>query len=154
MQVAVSPVSGIVDGVDGASSTVRFVIRTTDDHEVRAPVPGVVKRVDGEGGVFRGELWTVPSPKTERIIFEIGDVEFALEVGKPKYVTDTIRVDAKVGDRVERGQVVAEILIGSRAEMSVDGAFGWHDVVVERGDAVVAGVTPVFRQVQTPAELL
>lgn len=146
MQVAVSPVTGIVDDVGDASSTVRFVIRTTDDNEVRAPVPGVVKRV------FRGEI--LPSPKTERVAFEIGDVEFALEVGKPKYVTDTIRVDAKVGDRVERGQVVAEILIGSRAKMSVGGAFGWHDVVVERGDAVVAGVTPVFRQVSTPVEFL
>lgn len=139
----VSPVSGFVDRVDEFGN-VLFVIRTTDDHEVRAPVSGEVTRIEGEGGVFEGDRWTVQAPKTERLTFEIGGIEFKLEVGKPRYVTDTVRVDAKVGDVVERGHLVAEILLGSRAEL-VAPSDPYFEVLVRPGDSVRAGETAVYK---------
>lgn len=139
-----SPVTGLVDGI-GESGNVRFLIRADDDHAVRAPRAGRVQRIATEEGTFEGERWTVPEPKTARITFTIADVTFQLEVGKPQYITNAIDVFVREGDTRARGARIAQIILGSRAE--IFGPAGTWKVLVRAGDKVRAGETKIYERV-------
>ena len=85
-------------------------------------------------------------PPTTTQISELNDpwmfTEFWLEVGKPKYVTDRVRLDIDTDDRVEAGDKIGEILLGSLSEIHFSDQFV-IEPAVQPGDWVVGGETIV-----------
>ena len=97
---------------------IQILIDVEDPHEVYAPIDGYIKDIQFIEGKFHEKVFEVEVLKTGKAIISLeGDVEmhFTLEVGKPRYVTNRIRIDKKIGDYVRQGELIGEILLGSLA---------------------------------------
>ena len=146
----VAPTSGVVEEVspeiEGPGGLVAIYIAPEDDHTIYAPLGGIVRRIWSERGRFVAEALTVvyeaPVTKTEQLHFEIGDdetlIKFYVEVGKPHYVTDSVALLVEPGWRVDMGQPIGEILLGSRAVIYVPNA---QALRVQIGDRLIGGTT-------------
>ena len=100
---------------------IRIYIDREDNHEIYAPATGKITNISEEYGKFKtvfpylnAKEFKSDDMHTGRIYFfmSIG-ICFAIEVGKPQYITDTVSLDIEEGDRIEVGEKIGEILIGS-----------------------------------------
>jgi hypothetical protein len=144
-QSIVSPVSGRISKV-GADS-IRIYISPNDDHRVFAPIGGRVARVDVHQGRWKRKVFEANVDKIAQTRIFIKDsslsqhVSFWLEVGYPKYITNRVRIDhgGKVGDVLEQGEQMGEIVLGSLAEVQFNGLS--HVNVFQVGAKVTGGET-------------
>jgi phosphatidylserine decarboxylase len=140
------PETGFVSPADGRVSVLReegdrvrvgVFMNVTDVHVNRAPVGGRVASVEHVPG---GHLpaFTKASERNERVHLVCGDCEVTLIAGT---VARRIWPYVARGDRVERGDRIAHVTFGSRADVLLPATVSMTDVHVETGDRVRAGET-------------
>lgn len=146
-----SPVNGKIRKVEkGSPRYITIYIPVEANHDVHAPVTGTIESMDREKGSIRRSSATVSTFQAES--GEIGrltigiltpdgtHVSFFLEVGKPVYVTDRIRINRGLGDKVKSGEVIGEIILGSLARVYLPPGSALVPFLA-KGDQVVAGQT-------------
>jgi phosphatidylserine decarboxylase len=156
-----SPTFGTVEKI--GENSVLIYIDIDDPHGVYAPVSGTIRSIRSESGVFKSPkflkkkwieqtgvrdltLFTVEPPKTERLWFEIESetiVLFYVEIGHPQYVTNNVALYVDVGKKVESGEHLGEILVGSRAK--IYSPKSWK-TSVKKGQKLEGGKTTVFER--------
>ena len=158
--IFVSPVYGVIISDRGFSQEIQelnIYIDPKDIKTVFAPTSNVPSRIWTEYG-----SWTRVAPEfhkqetrnfvaTEkhkgRVYFQWGPkhdgIFFALEVGEG-YITDTVRVDIKENESVEKGAKIGEILIGSTALFYYN-SNKW-ELLVKPHQKVTGGHTPLFKR--------
>ena len=141
----VSPVNGIV--TDIGPDTITINIRPNDKHHVYGPLDGLFVDISSQQGSWYRHVFHANVNKIARTTISIKNIQlnaiisFWLEVGKPKYITDRIRLDRNVGDIIHRGELIGEIILGSLAEVHFNGLP--HQTYVTRGSILVGGRTVV-----------
>ena len=114
----VSPVNGVISDVDSRNGLIQIYISPTDNHTIYAPMTGRITNITHENGSWTKQVFQAYEEKTARVTIEIdGIMEFWLEVGKPTYITDRIRITKNVGDSIVQGEIIGEILLGSLSEV-------------------------------------
>lgn len=162
-----SPVWGQVSApITGLA--VQIYIPVKEIHTVHAPISGVVAAINAEEGMLTTEhgrtVFEVPEPKVGKAWIRVDDVEkdlsvaFWLEVGKPQYVTNKVRLDVKTGDRVTAGQEIGEIILGSLAMVHLPSGsvpLVSYDPIAHKGTALAGGITPIaYVPVQSIVDLI
>lgn len=108
-------------------------------HINRAPIAGVMKQVDYRPGRFLLAFDDRASVENEQVVFRIKgaeqEVTFALIAG---LVARRIIPWKEVGEEVEKGERIALIRFGSRADIWIPAGY---NVRVAEGDAVRGGTT-------------
>jgi len=142
----VAPRDGIVSPADGvvlsAGKKVSVFMRFRDVHVNRAPLPGVVKKIEYRKGGHR-PAFSKDSGENERnditIETEYGDVIVTQIAG---ILARRIVCYVKGGDAIARGQRIGMIRFGSRVDVTIPDAF---KVAVKKGDRVRAGESIIAR---------
>ena len=159
----VSPTYGTIVGIgnntdliaNNRDSRVTIYIAKEDDHLVFAPVSGKIHHVFTVNGKFSPETnLFVANPNlpyemhTGRIYLEWADrrITMALEVGKPKYVTDRVKMSVNFGYEVESGRKIGEILIGSTSYVYYNSYDYRIPESVSLGTVVVGGMTAILEK--------
>lgn len=145
----VSPVYGVVSDIGDDSITI--YIARNDDHRVFAPTSGTVTQIESFQGSWTRNIFQASVHKTARTTITIQNqhydlpVSFWLEVGKPKYITDRIRIDKgkTVGEMLTQGEQMGEILLGSLAEVHFNGLR--HKTLVQRGTKLLGGKSAIAK---------
>jgi phosphatidylserine decarboxylase len=145
MENILAPMDGIVTRVDLDRGVITVYVAPTDSHEISSPASGMIHAMKTEHGRWiRPGIFNVPDQtKTGRLVVEMKTdggkrFEFWIEVGHGRYITDTIRIDAALWERVSAGSRIGEIVIGSLYEIHLFDAGG---MFVSKGDRVVGGNT-------------
>jgi phosphatidylserine decarboxylase len=150
------PSSGILAPADGRISVLRreggrlrlgMFMNVTDVHVNRAPVDGVISTVEHTPGSHL-PAFTKESDRNERASIV---VEHSPGLGYPPTEFEVILIAGAVarritpyverGDSLQRGQRIAHIAFGSRADIVLPTDFDVSDILVSRGDRVRAGET-------------
>lgn len=114
----VAPVNGVVKYID--EDRITIYISPSDDHKIFSPIDGKITYISITNGYWERHYYKTIYSKTGHLSIHINNqIKFWVEVGKPKYITDTIRVDVSENDIVKQSQILGEILIGSLAEISL-----------------------------------
>ncbi len=114
----VSHVNGKIISID--KTKIVIYISPSDNHEIYSPISGKITYVSITNGNWVRQYYKTIYPKTGHLSIEMDDkISFWIEVGKPKYITDTIRFDYDKDDVVKQGQIIGEIIIGSLAQMNL-----------------------------------
>jgi phosphatidylserine decarboxylase len=149
----VSPADGIIQEIALQDGVTYFVVGLSfwDVHVVRTPVAGVVKSIEKEGSYFtrnvskselkeniflRGKV----APVQEVVTLDTGhgDVNIRLITS---YWASRLKVWVHQGERLEKGQRIGRILLGSTVVAELPG-----DVMlqVKAGQRVIGGETIIF----------
>ena len=144
------PGEGYVSPADGRVSVLRqedhagrtrvrvgVFMNVTDVHVNRAPAPGVVESVEHTPGRHL-PAFTKESDRNERVRIDCGDYEVTLIAGA---LARRIRPLVAPDERLDRGDRIGHITLGSRADVLFPPAVSLSDVRVERGETVRAGET-------------
>jgi phosphatidylserine decarboxylase len=144
------PDSGFVSPADGRVSVIReeehdgetrvrvgVFMNVTDVHVNRAPAHGVVESVEHTPGKHL-PAFTKESDRNERVRIDVGPYEVTLIAGA---VARRIRPLVDGGERLDRGDRIGHITLGSRADVLFPSEVSLADVRVERGQKVRAGET-------------
>lgn len=139
-----SPTSGVVDAINAAKGTITIYISPQDNHDVFAPVSGIVQDIVTENGLWHRPMFTVPSQvKTGRVRVVLNQgVEFWLEVGKPTYITNRVQLNIDKGSHVYAGERIGEIVLGSLSEVHLPVS---SEILVKPGMPVVGGETAIAK---------
>jgi hypothetical protein len=113
--VIVSPVNGEI--VEISNNSVLIHIRPEDNHFIYSPITRKITNITMENGFWTRKVFQTVEYKTGRLTIYQNDIYFSIEVGKLKYVTDRIRFNYNIGDEIQQGEVIGEILIGSLAKI-------------------------------------
>lgn len=145
-----TPPTGVVSPADGHVAVVReddervrvgIYMRGRDVHVNRAPMAGVVERVEHEPGAnklaFRKE-----SERNERLRFAFEDYEAEMIAGAFARRT---RSYVAPSEFVERGQRIGHISFSSRFDVVLPPAYDRGDLTVAEGNRVLAGETVIAR---------
>jgi phosphatidylserine decarboxylase len=142
------PPSGVVSPADGRVAVVReegerirvgVFMNVTDVHVNRAPAAGTVASIEHTPGRHL-PAFSKESERNERVDVDCGDYDLTLIAGS---VARRIHPYVEPGDDLERGDRVAHISFGSRADVVLPPAYGLEDVRVSKGQHVRAGETVV-----------
>ncbi|MEF8842534.1 MAG: protein sorting system archaetidylserine decarboxylase [Haloarculaceae archaeon] len=144
------PESGFVSPADGRVSVVReeeddgetrvrvgVFMNVTDVHVNRAPAPGTVESVEHSPGRHL-PAFTKGSDRNERVVIDCGGYEVTLIAGA---VARRIHPLVEPHERLDRGERIGHITLGSRADVLFPPGTSLDDVRVERGEKVRAGET-------------
>ena len=147
---------GVVSPADGRVSVVRrdpdgrlrvgVYMSATDVHVNRAPLSGTVEAVTRRPGANR-PAFSKESDRNEQVRLDCGAFDLALVAG---WFARRIHPYVEAGDRIERGERIAHISFGSRADVVLPPRVDEADLTVERGDRVVAGQTMLATDPGTP----
>jgi phosphatidylserine decarboxylase len=140
------PETGYVSPADGRVSVLReedgrvrlgVFMNVTDVHVNRAPAPATIESVEHRPG---GHLpaFTKASERNERVRIDCGGYEVVLIAGT---VARRVWPYVEAGDTVERGERIAHVTFGSRADVLFPESVSLADVRVETGERVRAGET-------------
>jgi phosphatidylserine decarboxylase len=141
----VSPADGRVVRIQRSDAGVRISIFLSplDVHVNRAPISGVVERQEHRPGRFIAAYHPEASVENEQVVIGLGDgrrrIEFALIAG---IVARRIRPWRKLGDRVNKGDRMALIRFGSRADVMLPPGCSLE---VREKDRVYAGSSIIAR---------
>jgi phosphatidylserine decarboxylase len=146
MKEILAPLDGKVIGISDKKGIVTVYVAPEDSHKIYSPVSGKVVRFEEHYGEWiRPGYFMVPDQKkTGRLKVYFYDAKcremimLLVEVGHGKYITDTIRIDKMVGDKVQAGELIGEIIIGSLYEMRMGEK---SKILVKLGDKVVGQKT-------------
>lgn len=136
----ISPADGVVMRAD---KKVTIFMNVHNVHVNRAPLSGVVKRIEYRKGGYL-PAFHKDSDRNERnnitMETEYGDVEVTQIAG---ILARRIVCYVNEGDMVERGQRIGVIRFGSRADVTIPDEF---EVIVNPGDRVKAGESRIARR--------
>lgn len=142
---------GVVSPADGKVSVVRdergrlrvgVFMNVTDVHVNRAPLGGTVEAVEHRPGAHR-PAFTKDSDRNERVRIDFGDHTVVLIAGA---FARRISPYVEPGAVLERGDRLAHIAFGSRADVVLPDGFEREHLHVEPGDRVRAGETVLARR--------
>lgn len=138
----VSPADGKVIQVRESEegTLVSIFLSIFDVHVNRAPVGGTITRCDYRRGKFLPAFDERASLENEQLLYEIGDLRFALIAG---LVARRIVPWKKAGDQVSLGDRIALIRFGSRVDLVLPPEV---EILVQRGRRVKAGVSILARR--------
>lgn len=140
------PDDGVVSPADGTVSVVReegnrlrvgVFMNVTDVHVNRAPLPGTVREVRHRPGANR-PAFSKESEHNEQLVVDCGEYELLLIAG---WFARRIHPHVEPGDRVDRGERVAHVSFGSRADVVFPPDVSREDLLIAEGDDVCAGET-------------
>lgn len=149
----VSPADGVVDGTTARDGITYFTVGLSfwDVHVVRTPIAGTVKSIDQEGYYFTRDAGKA---KLEENIFLHGKaapvqqiVTLDTEQGEVKvrlitsYWASRLKVWVHEGERLEKGQRIGRILLGSTVVAELPATLR---LTVKKGQRVVAGETIIW----------
>jgi len=144
-----SPVHGNVEKTK--LDRIEIYIPAEGDHTVYAPVSGTITGLRERNGMFYPEkdgLYFKQRQKTgeeyhtSECTVEIDNkFTFSIRVGKPKFITDTIRWDVAIGSNIKQGFVMGEILIGSEATVFLPEGYHWQWPQTRVSERLTGGVT-------------
>jgi len=140
-----APTFGIVESV--VDEIICIYIDVSDNHSIYAPIDGIVSEIktfDGLVSERKGNtIFTSQKNRRGHVRFSIDSriprLYFRVEVGKG-YVTDRIRYWVSVGDLINAGQIIGEIILGSRSMIHVPAG---SEVLVNKGRDLIGGETPI-----------
>ncbi len=142
MTKIISPVNGEILQLDTEKITI--YISESDNHQIYSPLSGKITYMSITNGSWQRKYYKTIYNKTGHLTVEINNnISFWVEVGKPKYITDTIRMDYNIDDEVEEGQRIGEIIIGSLAEIKIPKSAKLNKNI-KKGSKVVGGETVLF----------
>ena len=119
-----SPVNGTISNI--TENSIQIYIEPIGNHQIYAPISGTVSNISNVEGSWTRNIFQTNVNKTGRTEIDITNpiiknpVSLWLEVGKPKYIVDKIRINITKNDEVKIGELVGEILLGSLAELHFD----------------------------------
>src|SRR5579863_4981361 len=99
-----SPVNGVISEIKNNNITIS--IRSTDDHSLYAPLSGTLDGIVNTEGSWTRNVFQAIVNKIGRADIRIWNdrlnikLNLWLEVGKPKYITDRIRLTKKINDHM------------------------------------------------------
>lgn len=150
-----APADGLVTSAEVRAGTRYLVIALSfwDMHVQRSPLSGKVLSVqpqgrdfmDGEGRQF-AFLKEKPCPVQTRLVIATRTGEIAVRL-ITSLAARRIETWVKPNDDIERGQRIGRILLGSTVVLELPAA---ASVLVNVGDRVRAGETPVANEVHSP----
>jgi len=112
-----SPVYGKVVKIKGLF--IQIYISQNDNHDIFSPIYGKINQIYFKNGIFKDDTFHSEYDHTGRLFIKMeniyGNLKFIIEVGKPQYITDTIKVSVSENDFLESGQKIGQIIIGSTA---------------------------------------
>ena len=148
-RTVVSPADGTVQVVreEGPRLRVGVFMNVTDVHVNRAPIAGTVREVRHRPGANR-PAFTKESDRNEQVVVDFGAYEVIVIAG---WFARRIHPHVEAGDRLDRGDRVAHVSFGSRADVVLPAAVGREDLLVAAGDDVRAGET-IIAELPTDAE--
>lgn len=118
------PTNGEISSV--SHTEIQIYIRPTDDHLIFAPLNAKIEQVKMVNGDFiNPTIFHTFEHKTGKLSIILQDqlsgckFELWILVGKPHFITDRIYFGKKEGQNIERGDQIAEILIGSMAGIKI-----------------------------------
>jgi phosphatidylserine decarboxylase len=143
--VIVSPADGRVVQIErvGKATKISIFLSIFDVHVNRSPIAGRIESVDYKRGRFRPAFNHAASVGNERNIVMIaqGDVRLVL-TQIAGIVARRIVFWPKIGDAVEKGEVIGLIRFGSRVDLLLPAG---TEATVERGARVRGGSSPIAR---------
>jgi phosphatidylserine decarboxylase len=153
--LVVSPADGLVTSIErvitptGESSRISIFLSVFDVHVNRSPVSGVLREVRYQKGKYLNALDPQSAVENEQNIAVV-DCDEGYQVSFKQIaglLARRIIFDPKVGDRVERGQLVGMIKFGSRVDVLLPA----HATLrVVKGNRVKGGAT-VLAEVKPPS---
>ncbi|WP_280535431.1 phosphatidylserine decarboxylase [Halopenitus sp. POP-27] len=140
---AVSPADGTVSVVreEGDRLRVGVFMNVTDVHVNRAPLSGTVEAVRHRPGAYK-PAFSKDSDRNEQVVIDCGDYELFCIAG---WFARRIHPHVSVGDEIDRGQRVAHVSFGSRADVLFPPSVDRSDLCVREGETVRAGETVLAR---------
>lgn len=134
-----APADGRVTVIRSAGARLRVGVfmGVTDVHVNRAPLGGTLESVEHTPGAHR-PAFSKDSDRNERVRLGFGAFEVVLIAGA---FARRITPYPAVGDRVDRGERIAHIAFGSRADVVLPPGVDRDDLRVELGETVRAGET-------------
>jgi phosphatidylserine decarboxylase len=152
-----SPADGVIKDILTQNGISYFIVGLSfwDVHVVRTPVAGVVKRVEQEGfSVFRDRSETDdqiylrgkdgPVQQIVTLDTEYGEVKVRLITS---YWASRIKVRVNQGERLEKGQRIGRIVLGSSVVAELPPSIAYS---AKKGDRVVGGETIISNGVADP----
>lgn len=119
---------------------ITIYISPKDNHTIYAPKTGKITNITHFNGKWIRKVFQADVEKIARVTIEMDPIDFWIEVGKPLYLTDRIRVEKNIGDNVTKGEQLGEIILGSLAELHVKkGTFFILSPEIKEGKKVIGG---------------
>jgi len=119
-----APIDGIVTTVDAAKGLIGVYVAPEDSHEIYSPIDGAIDRFETYHGRWIREMGSFRVHDQTRIgalLINFEPLTLSIEVGHGKYITDTVKIDAKEGEYLNVGQRIGHIVIGSYYELHFRG---------------------------------
>jgi phosphatidylserine decarboxylase len=141
--IIVSPADGRVVKVERVGNVTRLSIFLSifDVHVNRSPMRGRIEAIDYKRGTFKMAFNDAASLENERNIIMIGQGNIKLVFTQiAGLIARRIVCWKKVGDLVEKGELVGLIRFGSRVDVLFPAG---TEVTVQRGARVQGGATPI-----------
>jgi phosphatidylserine decarboxylase len=141
--IIVSPADGKVVKVERIGNIFRLSIFLSifDVHVNRSPMRGRIEAIDYRRGKFKAAFNHAASVENERNIIMIGDGHVKLVVTQiAGLIARRIVCWKKVGDFVEKGELIGLIRFGSRVDVLFPAG---TEATVETGTRVRGGSTPI-----------
>jgi phosphatidylserine decarboxylase len=149
--IVVSPADGKVVRIqqEGDSKRLSIFLSILDVHVNRSPIAGRIEKIEYKRGSFKAAFNHAASVENERNIITVNDGRIRLEFTQiAGVIARRIVFWKKVGDRVEKGELVGLIRFGSRMDVVFPPGI---EITVKRGDRVKGGATPIASiQIQGP----
>ena len=153
-----SPVHGVISNINIniGKNTITIYISPEDNHTIYAPLDGKLIKIKNEQGSWKRQIFQAYENKIARTILYIKNnklkepLSFYLEVGKPKYITDRIRLKdhIKVNRELVEGEEIGEIILGSLSEVHFGNLKYSNNINVH--DKVIGGKTIIaYVEVET-----
>ena len=142
-RIIVSPADGKVVKVERAGNVFRLSIFLSifDVHVNRSPMRGRIEAIDYRRGKFKAAFNHAASVENERNIIMIGDGHVKLVVTQiAGLIARRIVCWKKVGDFVEKGELIGLIRFGSRVDVLFPAG---TEATVSTGTRVRGGSTPI-----------
>ena len=151
----VSPADGVVQRALFDNEITYLVVGMSfwDVHVVRALIAGIVKNIEDDGSYYPRGVWLKhgflkgkPSPveKTVTIETKYGDVKVRLV---SSYWASRLKVWVRIGERIEKGDKIGRILLGSTVITELPGDV---PLIVKPKERVVGGETIISNQGEPP----
>ena len=144
----VAQVSGVITDVDLERGSIRIYLPPTGDHTIYSPMSGDITSISSVKGRWKDKVFQAWEDKIARVTVEIDKkIDFWVEVGKPLYITDRIRISKQKNEHVEKGEEIGEVILGSLSEIHIlDGMFQFEGNA-KINQVVIGGKTELGRYV-------
>lgn len=139
--------NGVVAGLDRVMT---INIHANSDHDIFSPLNGEISSFFLKNGIFKKDEFDSQNPHNGRLYITIKPnqthqinqrIVVCLEIGKPEYNTNRIKINVTTYQSVQKGQQIGEILIGSTAYLYYSSQYYLQYY------SVVGGLTPILSSI-------